>query len=152
MYWMFILNDLFIDSVVLAAEEIAEYLLQKEVWQYTPLTPNIKKIKKGDKVLVYLAGPKRKYFYATFEIQEQIKSTNMELKKSEDWKESFNRMFKLDSPICSVEKFKGKIYLDEELRARLSFIVDKRNWGLYFRQGIRMLSEKDYKVIMNCVK
>ena len=152
MYWMFILNDLLIDSVVLPAEEIAEYLLEKEVWQYTPLTPNIKKINKGAKVLVYLAGPKRKYFYATFELQEQIKSTNMELKKSKDWKESFNQMFKLDSSICKVEKFTPPINLDAELRGRLSFIVDKKNWGLYFRQGVRTLSEQDYKAVMDCIR
>ena len=152
MYWMFIINDLAINNLVLSAEKIAEYLLQNEVWQYTPMTPNAKKITKGDKVLIYLAGRERRYFYATFEIKEPINLPNIKLEQNGKWEDVFNQMFKLNSPICSVEKFKEKIYLDEELRARLSFIVDKKNWGLYFRQGIRTLSEKDYKVIMNCVK
>ena len=152
MYWMFILNDLLVDNIVFPPEEITEYLLEKEVWQYTPLTPNVKKINKGDKVLIYLAGRERRYFYATFEIQEPVNSPSIKLGLSEHWEESFNRMFKLSSHICSIEKFKEKIYLDEELRARLSFIVDKKNWGLYFRQGVRTLSEQDYEAVMGCVK
>jgi predicted RNA-binding protein len=149
MYWMFILNDLGSSNTVILAQDIADYLLGKKDWQYTPVTPNISKINKDDRVLIYLAGKERRYFYAEFEIQEQVKPLNAVSTQGLEWEEDFNSIFKLSSPIDKVEKFKQPIILDEALRNQLSFIGDKKNWGLYFRQEIRSLSEQDYQIIVD---
>ena len=151
MYWMFILNDLGCSNEVILAQDIAQYLLDKKVWQYTPMTPNIRKINKGDQVLIYLAGQGRKYFYAVFEIQQQVKPLNAVSTQELEWEKDFNRIFKLRSPIDKVERFKQPIILDEALRNKLSFIGDKKYWGLYFRQGIRSLSEEDFRIIKACI-
>lgn len=152
MYWIFILNDLSSSNTVILAQDIADYLLAKKVWQYTPTTPNMSKVKNGDRVLIYLAGKGRKYFYAVFDIQEQVKQMNPVSNEGVEWEEDFNRIFKFRSPIDKVEKFKQPILLDEALRNKLSFIGDKKNWGLYFRQGIRSLSEQDYQIIMDSIR
>lgn len=68
-----------------------------------------------------------------------------------EWEKDFNGIFTLSSPIDKVEIFKRPIILDEELRNKLSFIGDKKNWGLYLRQGTRSLSEQDYQIIMDSI-
>lgn len=150
MYWIFILNDLNCGNKVVLAQDIADYLLDNKVWQYTLMAPNISKINKGDWALIYLAGRGRRYFYSAFEIQEQPKPINAVSTLEEIWEQDFNRIFKLGSSIDKLEIFNQPIILDKALRNKLSFIVDKKNWGLYFRLGIRSLSDQDYQIIMAC--
>ena len=149
MYWIFILNDLVSKNSVVLAQDIVDYLLANRMWQYSSSSPNINKINKGDRALIYLAGIGRRYFYAEIEIQEQNKLMSVVPNQGEIWKADFNKTFKLGSSIDTIEIFKPSIILDEALRNELSFIGDKKNWGLYFRQAIKNVSVQDYQMILN---
>ena len=148
MKWIYILNDLVIGDVVMPAQDIADYLISKKVWQYSSFAPNVRKIEKGDIALIYLAGRGKRCFYAVFEIQEQIRQGLGLSIQGQAWEENFKKIFSLGSTICEIKIFTQPVILNEELRNELSFIGDKKNWGLYFRQAIRTLPESDYQRIM----
>lgn len=152
MFWMFIINDLVLGNITLSSEDNASCLLKDRNWRYSKFAPNIKKLKKGDTVLVYLAGKGRRCFFASFKIDGDISAlTDVECADS-DWKLEFDRLYQLSSPIDNIQIYNNPIVLNEELRTKLDFIGDKKNWGLYFRQGIRILSEKDFITITSEVK
>ena len=149
---MFIVNDLTFENTNLFAEDIATHLLINRYWCYSKFAPNVKKLKTGDKVLVYLAGKGRRHFFASFMLKDDVSAITNSEEGEYKWRRELNRLFQLSSQIDNIEKYNSPIALDQELRGNLDFIVDKKNWGLYFRQGIRALSEKDYQTITSAVQ
>lgn len=152
MYWIFIVNDLLLGDITLSADDITTYLLKSSNWQYSKFAPNINKLKKGDTVLVYLAGKGRRYFVASFTLNGCISILPNTEDVISDWELEFNRLYQLTSPIDNIQVYNNPIDLNEKLRTRLDFIVDKKNWGLYFRLGIRALPEKDFETITLALK
>ena len=149
MKWIYILNDLVVGDAVMPAQDIADYKKKKKVWQYSSFAPNVRKIEKGDIALIYLAGKGKRCFYAVLQIQEQIKDTRGLPTQGKAWEAIFNKIFPLGSAISNVKVFATPIQFDEGLRNEVSFIGDKKNWGLYFRQAIRSLPEADYQKIID---
>ena len=148
---MFIVNDLRIGNFVISAEDIAKKMLQYRVWRYSKSAPNIKKIEKGDSVLVYLAGKERGYFFASFRLVDYICAATSNKNSETMWSKDLDSLFPLLSLIDNIQIYDSPIILNEELRTKLEFIVDKKNWGLHFRQSIRTLPERDADIITSAV-
>lgn len=79
MYYIFVVNDVKKDHYRIEAEKIVDYLLNKKIWIFQdtyPLNRQIKKLKRSDKVIIYLAGQKRMFFLGSFEIDGDIEQIN----------------------------------------------------------------------------
>ena len=143
MHYIFIVNDIQILETYVKADKIVDYLLSQNRWIGTPRTT---KVKKGDKVLVYIAGYKRRYFYRHFEIAGDTEK-NQVIGNSATGK-FINKLYTVKVPIYNISKFNNPIFLDKELRMSLDFITNKQHWGLFFRQAIKGINEHDYAEIL----
>ena len=132
MFWIFIVNDLQLGNITLSAEKVADYLLKSRNWCYSKFAPNVRNLNKGDTVLVYLAGKGRRCFFASFKIDGDISALIKKQNRETDWETEFERLFKLTSPINDIQIYDNPVLLNEELREKVDFIVDKKNCGLYF--------------------
>ncbi len=139
-YYIFIINDLNYVDVVYNSTTIVNVLLENSEWIF----PNsnvchIEKLKKGDIVLIYIAGQGNRYFYGKFCIAKAV--APIEKNKGEFYK-YFSRKIEIEN----FEKAQRKILM-KEFVSDLSFIKDKKNYGLYLRQAVKKISFEDYKLI-----
>jgi hypothetical protein len=130
MNFMFVVNDIDFGNVKFDAEQITEILLSRKLWLYTPITPNTHRFSEGDKVLVYIAGRNRRHFYASFQLDSPVQSTPIEPK----------------TPISNIQKWAPPLQI-AKIKDVIGFITDKRNWGLFFRQANKIVSDEDYALI-----
>lgn len=144
--YIFVVNDIPLENETLKAETIVDILLKQKIWLLNRNTPNLRWMKSGDKVILYLAGKGRRYFYCTFELGESIVQHN---KSSKEAAESYlYEFFELEIPIKNIEYFNPKVYISE-IKETLDFIVDKKNYGLYFRQSTKIIDGNDFEKIIN---
>ncbi|PAK50091.1 EVE domain-containing protein, partial [Priestia megaterium] len=127
MHYIYIINDFLVtDQDKIKAEEIVKILLNKKIWVYTPSTPNLKKMQPEDKVVVYMAGEKRKKFVGYFEIAEDINKHNFNGSTEEE--EYIFNLFPLAASIKNIQLFETPVYI-KDIKNDLEFIKDKKNYG-----------------------
>jgi|AntRauTorckE6833_2_1112554.scaffolds.fasta_scaffold19144_3 predicted RNA-binding protein len=146
MYLINIINDLYIGGKNYDANKIKELLFNKKIWVFNSNTPFINKLKKGDKVILYLAGKGRRKFVAKYELSSSPKVIEEEIKHL--FNNNFIDFFRYYIRIKNIEEFKNKINI-VDIKEDLDFIKDKKNYGLFLRQSLKKLSKKDYNYIVN---
>ncbi len=144
MHYLFIINDFVLEDKMFTGKEIADRLLENKHWVFTPSTPNIKKIKPKDKVIVYIAGKGNRYFYANFEILDEIQEHN--LTPSGELEDVLYSIFSLACKIKVLNIWSKPISI-ADIKEDLNFITDKKNYGLFFRQSTKVIGEEDYNLI-----
>ena len=144
MHYIFVINDIDFGDLIITAQEIADKLLNKNQWLFTQFTPHIKRIKAGDKIVLYFAGKNRRYFTASFEIAGSIVEHQMHA--SDNKEEILFQIYNLATPVRNIETWEPPLPISE-LKDRLSFITDKKNWGLFFRQSTKLISKEDFDLI-----
>lgn len=144
MNYMVIINDFQIGDTVFSAKDIVATLFKHRQWLFSPRTAKISRLKPGDKVIVYAAGKGNRCFIGSFclesvpDVEEADGSLELiHLKK----------YFPLSCRIKNILIWSKPVAIKDVLDD-LSFIGDKKNYGLYLRQGMRELSEQDYSVIV----
>jgi len=144
--YIFIVNDLQIGIEKVSHKEIIKTLFKKNEWIFPEKgVSNLKKIKDGDRVLLYIAGKENRYFYGGF-------SLSGKLSELETYKNDFYKFFKQRIGLKDTMKFSKKIFM-KDIKDSLEFIKDKKNYGLHLRQSIRKISDKDYNYILEeCIK
>lgn len=142
-------NDLNFDTKSIKAEEITETLLKKKMWLFNSYSPNIKYIIPGDKVILYLAGAGRKYFYASFIIDSPIEDNQLTA-QGETEKELLTN-FTLHCKIRDIQIFAKPVPIFD-VKEMLKFITNKKYYGLFFRQSIRTIDSFDFEYIINKAK
>lgn len=138
---IFVVNDLGFGDIRLRADDIANSLLDARHWLYSPTTPHVKEIEAGDRVVLYLAGPNRRHFYASFEIAGPVTQDLPEMTGLMG--DRLPRVFSLSSPIENIERWATPVPA-RPIKDSLEFIKDKQYWGLHFRQSARIISDADY--------
>ena len=147
LYYIFVVNDIVIsDDMTYSAEEVVKKLLDNKVWLFTPYTPNLKKFKKGDKALVYLAGKNRRFFAASFELGNIHSEVN--ITPNGEFEEFLFGMYNLSCNLYNIEVWQPNVPI-VPLKDKLEFIIDKKNWGLFFRQSTKVISKRDYDLIVS---
>lgn len=143
MFYLFIINNIDLGKESLSTNEITEYLLEKELWAFTPTAPRIKSLKPLDEVIIYLAGKGNRCFVGQFTI---LTEPNMveRIDDEPDWLEMFPYRVKVGDTSIWAEPLSIKKVVND-----LDFITDKKNYGLFFRQSVKMLTEKDYNTIIS---
>ncbi|MFZ3591329.1 EVE domain-containing protein [Bacillus sp. DJP31] len=144
MHYIFVVNDIKNSKMSLTSEEIVRTLFEKKYWLFNgkyPILHRVKKLRKEDKILLYMAGINRKCIYASFTIAGEGSYIN-----DIDGLDEFYKLFTSALPIKDIKVF-TKPVLISELIYQLDFINNKTYWGLFFRQSIKTISEKDYNTI-----
>ncbi len=142
-YFMVIINNLEIGDEVLTAPKIACSLLDQGIWLFSPHTGKVKTLQAGDKIVIYAAGRGNRFFLGSFALK-----TKPELSESHPaGLERLVKLFSLRSEIREVSRWAEPKPM-ADLLENLSFIKDKKNYGLYLRQGLRELSKEDYLAIV----
>lgn len=143
MSYVFVVNNILLKERFISAEEISGKLLQNKYWVFNYNTPNLKRIRPGDKAVIYLAGKNNMFFYATFEIESNI----CELPTVPfDFFDELQQFFPLSCSIKNIKIFSIPVYA-KEIKEKLKFISDKKNWGLSFRQSARIIGDDDFNII-----
>lgn len=130
----------------ISALELSQLLLDNRTWIFTPNTPNIKKISSGDKVVLYIAGRNRRYFCADFSISGPI--VDIKLQGKDERERFVFNLFNLSCSIKDINLWKENLPI-KDIKQDLEFIIDQKNWGLFFRQATKIIGEKDYNLIIN---
>lgn len=140
-YYIFIVND----YGEYKGKEIADSLLKNEHWLFNHASPNINKIQPEDRALIYIAGKNNRYFYATIKITGAIKAA--ENRTYSYLNNSFYEMFPLKCPIQVLNVWEKPLYM-VDIKEELTFITDKKNYGLFLRQSNRVIEDIDYENIV----
>ncbi|UOY92506.1 EVE domain-containing protein [Ectobacillus sp. JY-23] len=146
MYYIYILNDFEIGNNILNAEQILDSLVGRKCWVYNSTTPNFKRINRGDKVLVYMAGVGRRNFVASFNIASDIVEKQLDLLTKEE-----SILFNMFSHMVKIENINifQKPVTIAEIKNDLEFISDKKNYGLFFRQATKRITQQDYEKVIS---
>ena len=142
MYYIFFINNIELVERVWTAEEIMKSLLEENKWAFSAGAPNLKQLEKDDSVVVYLAGKGNRSFAADFTIASKPYEAKLE-PNEQDWL----AMFPIRIEIKNIKLWTERLSIGNVI-AQLEFIKDKKNYGLYFRQSIKVIEEKDFSVIL----
>jgi predicted RNA-binding protein len=145
MLYLFTVGDLGSRQIVLPAREILRRLMCECRWVFGAHQGSIKHLKPGDQVVVYVSGKGNRMFSASFTIDGPLGPAHRYA--DDQFGRILCRSFPLQVTIRESELWPKPVPMDE-VRDSLSFIENKRDWGLYFRRGIRLLPQCDYDLIM----
>ncbi|MCP4470768.1 MAG: EVE domain-containing protein, partial [Gammaproteobacteria bacterium] len=131
-----------------SAFETSKHRLQYQCWPLYKNTPHRKVIKKGDKVVIYMAGTKEhsQSFFATASI------TSVDSNNNNCW--NLDKLATEQAPYSIVvleciNIFKIPIPIKPKLE-NLTFIpANKSKWGAVMRTGCKLLSNEDYSFIIS---
>lgn len=143
-YLMIVVNEITIKQTTYEAYDIVKLLLDNKVWAFSSRGPLVKRISPGDRVVVYLAGKDNRCFVADFSIASEISHANEEAIRSMG---DLSRMFPLTCRVSDATIWANKKPI-KDILVQLDFIQDKKNYGLYFRQGAKWLNKEDYERIV----
>lgn len=128
------------------AKDIVKTLFDKGLWPFKEGSPNLKKLKINDRLLIYICGHKRRYFYGELELTSKIKPLN-ENKEIEQIAKKLGLVW-----MSVFAEFKVITVFDPPIKMlplieSLSFITEKKNYGLNLRLPIIAMSKDDYDII-----
>jgi len=134
------------DEGLFTTEQIFNQRMQDCFWGIGEKTPNRKNLKKGNKVVFYMASP-QKVFAGTATLNSSCFMLN------DSQKNEYSHGKEFYSPIYGVLLKDIEIWSTPkpvlELLPYLQFIDNKRHWGSYFQGGVRQLEKVDFEVIIN---
>lgn len=144
-YWIFVANDLPLSPVkTVAAEKIADVLLARGYWAFTEAAPLRTRLRPGDRVLIYLAGPGRRHFVARARIASSTQP--VDAAKTRDLESLGLSIFPYAVLLGEIERFRVPVSI-KPLIPRLNFISEKRNYGLHLRLPIIRIPQADFDLI-----
>lgn len=147
-HYIFIANDIsMLEDRKISAVDIKDTLLKQGFWSFTETAPLRAKLKEGDRVLIYLAGPGRREFVAV----ATIASTAEELENGSEEKKVLSRLgisfLKYKVQLKDIVNFSNAIKI-KNLIDKLNFVVDKKNYGLHLRLPIVRINMTDFELIL----
>ena len=123
---------------------MAKRRLEAKEWGFYANTPHKGKIKKGDQVIVYLAGPKDMKFFATATAGDTHKNTR-------SYTADGDALTDIPVAVLSLSDvlFFKKQTIIHEVKDALDFIPKGTNkWGCVLQCGLKMISQKDAETIL----
>ncbi|OAT84768.1 hypothetical protein [Desulfotomaculum copahuensis] len=146
-YYIFTVNDIPVsDKVKMDAKVIADTLLAQKIWIFREGTPLLKRLESGDKALIYLCGRNRRCFVAEITFQDKVKPFSG-ISELEGLAKKLGLVWMSFYIQLEATKVFGKPVNIKSLIPSLSFIIDKKNYGLNLRLPIISIPDKDYKLI-----
>lgn len=143
--FIFVANDIMGTS----ATRIAETLLAKGFWAFAAAAPHLRRLAERDQVLIYLAGPKRRYFVARATLGSGV--TGIGHAEGQVLRSLGLTFLRYQVKFRDVTKLEPPVPI-EPLLSGLDFIKDKRNWGLHLRLPIVRIGEHDFVAVMGAIQ
>lgn len=147
-HFIFIANDIsMIADKKISAIDIKDKLLKHGFWSFSETAPLRAKLREGDRVLIYLAGPGRREFVAVATIAKNAE----ELVSGSEEKKILSGLgigfLKYKVQLKDVLNFPSAIKITY-LIDKLNFIIDKKNYGLHLRLPIVRINSTDFELIL----
>ena len=150
-YLIFVVND-FLDELGglnAKSDDIVKFLFKYEKWYFKANTMAIQRIVAGNEVIVYIAGPKKSFFFGTFRIASSpIPLVPIKTEVNDDVGAILSKFFTVQSDICDVNVFKTPVSISH-IKNDLRFISNKNYYGIFMRQATRRIEKVDYDLICN---
>jgi hypothetical protein len=135
--YLVVVSDVRRKDTKIPARALLKYLLDNRCW-FFHRTP--RSLLKGDWLIFYVAGKGNHYFAAEATVASEAKEPrpNDEAFLKEVGLSWLHRRIDLEQ----VQFWPHEVPAERVLPL-LEFVTDKRNWGVYFRQGLKRLSAVD---------
>ena len=145
MNYLVVVNDISLSGRTVWAEEIWRFLFSQGVWIFAENAPGLRHFRIGDTLIIYLAGNAGGHaFVGEAQIASDVVTLEDDLRKKVT--EKGLTWFTKAVAIKNVKAYSPTRPIQPVL-SKLSFIKDKKNYGLSLRQGVRQLSDRDAKII-----
>lgn len=141
-----VVNDIRTSSGIIPVEGIVRTLLNQNLWLFPATIQLIGRLREGDRAIVYFAGQKRAYFGASFTLAQA--PSPLALKPNGTPSKVLACFFKYWAPVQDAEVWDDVVPISD-VKEHLDFIGNKKDWGLYFRQTLKCISEQDYQRILS---
>ena len=145
-YYVAVAMDVDLQDSTLSAIDIVKTLLDNGFWAFSSSAPVKEKLAVGDNILFYVGGKGRHYFIAKGLVKSKVNTAN------DEQKAVLNRIgiafFSKTISIEEVEWFQAPVELIP-LKNQLTFIADKKNYGLSLRLPLREIKKDDYLMILD---
>lgn len=143
--YLFVINDINYSKAKFSAETVVDLLLNKNRWLFAKTgTPHLQELKTSDNIIIYIAGRGRRYFLCKAQIKEPIQE--IDLSAVEDKEFNLYNLFDFFITLKNIKPFSNKKYIKDFIE-NLSFIKDKKNYGLYLRRSIKKINDEDFEKI-----
>lgn len=144
MNYVAVVNDIKYKSKKIPAREIWKFLFSFGIWVFAENAPHLRRLQPGDTLVIYLAGKAGRAFAGEAKVASEVRplSERMRAELAEKGLTWFTRAVDL----VEQKEFDPPRSI-KDLLDKLSFIKHERSYGIYFRQAMRQLSDRDLKVI-----
>lgn len=143
--YIFVVSSLQTGQTRVNARRIADTLLSNGLWLFSSSAPHKSQLNRGDRALIYLAGPGERVFVAAVELDEPVrKATDAERNLLSDLGLTW---FTLASRLADVKRFSTDVPI-APLVPELDFIGNKVYYGHYLRQAVKLISEGDFERVI----
>ncbi|MBU1698619.1 MAG: EVE domain-containing protein [Candidatus Eisenbacteria bacterium] len=147
-YWLFIVTKRKDETGTILPRAVLEQRAADRFWGLAEKTPNRKLVRKGDKIIFYIALPESAFGGEATLAGVCRKLNSQERRVLSHEKQVFETDLGVD--LDDVVIWSRPIPISV-LVPRLSFIENKEYWFTYFQGGIRQISEQDYRLITSDV-
>lgn len=148
-HYILVSNTLGFGSRAVKPQAIIEELIPKRLWLLPPTAPFLKAYAAGDRFLIYAGGECN--FYAAAEGAGPVEAFDPDSERVSENLSGilgfFGRLLRFRRVVRFREPAPIRPLLD-----RLSFIKERRNWGVHFRQSAIRISEKDFQLVVRRAK
>jgi hypothetical protein len=144
-YYVLAVND--VDKV--SAETIIDTLCVQKIWIFREGAPLLRNLKMRDNALIYVCGNNRRYFTAEITLLSEIKTFSGDSKVEKLAENLGLSWMSMYAEIEILNLFKTPVSIKPLIQS-LSFIKDKKNYGLNLRLPIISIPEQDHELIVKC--
>ncbi len=144
-YYFFVTMNTTKGRTIISGMDIANRLIKEAFWVFSDTAPVVSRLNRDDSVLIYVGGKGRHWFVGKAKIAKSISNEVSTERQSILDELGIGYMRRLVE-LKECELFENPIQI-VEIKEKLEFIVDKKNYGLSLRLPVRDISEKEYKLI-----
>lgn len=136
LHWIFVMTE-YSNYNNGPIEEIIKELNIKNKWKIGLKTLYKNKLSKNDKLIFYVSGKDRMYFIASAVLDSRF------IYEGEPYHGYVN--------MRNINLFNKPIFI-KPILDKLSFIKNKKRWGVHFQSGVIQISKSDYDNIISEIK
>jgi hypothetical protein len=145
-YWILVLANKNQPNKLHNAQVVFDAQLKRKVWGLKENGKNFKHMRKGDIVLLYIGRP-----YCVFAgyavISEEARPFNKE-ERTKLLDKKYRRKPKAGIKLSRVKRFNVQVPVPL-LVPELTFIKNKKNWGMYFQGSANKIDQVNFEVILS---
>ena len=144
-HWAFIVRDHTYQGKTILARDVLADRVRNKFWSLNSRARNVKKLKKGDKVVFYLTSSEGRGFMGRGVLAGEAHPMTIEQRFHIIGSPSINFDYAVE--FREAEMWPRLIQLDL-LADRMPFLLERKNPARVFRGSIIRLTERDYEIVL----